>query len=72
MYQCSVCGLGVLVRELETPIRACNCTIKKERKPENKKEKFLSFFGKKYFIERLAPISMIMEASLEGKSTLKG
>lgn len=26
MYKCSVCGKGVLVKDLPVPIRACNCT----------------------------------------------
>lgn len=26
MYKCSVCGKGVLVKDLIEPIRACNCT----------------------------------------------
>jgi hypothetical protein len=26
MYKCSKCGKGVLVKDLPTPIRACNCT----------------------------------------------
>lgn len=29
MYKCSVCGKGVLVRDLPEPIRACNCTQEK-------------------------------------------
>ena len=26
MYKCSVCGAGVLVKDLPEPIRKCNCT----------------------------------------------
>lgn len=29
MYKCSVCGKGVLVKDLPEPIRACNCTQEK-------------------------------------------
>lgn len=57
MYKCSVCGLGVLVRELETPIRACNCTITEIKEGIE--------------IKRLAPIIVDMQSTLEGKSSIK-
>lgn len=68
MYKCSVCGKGVLVRDLPAPIRICKCTVKKERKPEGFVEKLKAFFGKKYYIERLAPISCDMDGHAYGKS----
>lgn len=58
MYKCSVCGLGVLVRELESPIRACDCTITETKEGIE--------------IKRLAPITIDMQSNLEGKSSMKG
>ena len=58
MYKCSVCGLGVLIRELETPVRACNCTTK------------IIVDG----VEVIKPATIIvtMNANLEGNSSIKG
>ena len=58
MYQCSICGLGVLVRELETPVRACNCT------------QTVIIDGVE--ITKPATIIVKMNANLEGNSSIKG
>lgn len=58
MYQCSICGLGVLVRGLETPVRACNCT------------QTVVVYGVE--ITKPATIIMTMNANLEGNSSIKG
>lgn len=68
MYRCSKCGKGVLVTCLPSPVRACKCTVLKERKAITKLEKFLSFFGKKFYIEKLAPISLDIKATASGYS----
>lgn len=56
MYVCSKCNLGVLVRDLETPIRACNCMIT------------VVIDGVE--ITRPAPIITLMDSRIEGKSSL--
>ena len=72
MYKCSVCGLGVLVRDLPEPIRKCKCVVLKERKPITFIEKVKAFFGKKFYIEKLAPITCDMNAHAKGSSQFSG
>ena len=54
MYKCSKCGKGVLVKDLQEPIRACNC----------KQEVIVN--GKK--VEKPSAIIMEMEGHAYGKS----
>lgn len=70
-YKCSECGLGVLVTGLPEPIRKCNCLIAVERLPKNKLEKFKSWFGKKFYYYKKAPIICDMEAYAYGKGSVK-
>ena len=72
MYKCSKCGLGVLVTGFPSPIKICNCEQKVEVKPKGFRQKFLSFFGKKFFITKEASIICDMSAVAEGKSKIKG
>ncbi len=69
MYRCSKCKLGVLVKGLSQPIRACSCTVKVERFPETFWEKVLYIFGKKFFLEKKAPIICEMDSTVISKST---
>lgn len=57
MYKCSVCGKGVLVKDLPEPIRACNCT----------QEKVVN--GEK--VIKPSSIIMDMEATAYGRSQFK-
>jgi hypothetical protein len=58
MYKCSVCGKGVLVKDLPEPIRACNCT----------QEKIIN--GEK--VIKLSSIILDMNATAFGKSKVNG
>jgi len=68
MYKCGKCGMGVLVKDLPSPIRVCKCMVSVERKPITFIEKIKSFFGKKFYTEKQAPIIMEMEGKAYGKS----
>lgn len=68
MYKCGTCGMGIMVKDLPEPIRLCKCTRIVERKPSTKLEKFLSFFGKKYFITKPSVIVCGMEGHAKGSS----
>jgi hypothetical protein len=68
MYQCSKCGLGVLVVGLESPIRACNCKVKVLRDPVTFWEKVFYIFGKKHYLEKNAPITFNMSSTIQGRS----
>jgi hypothetical protein len=72
MYKCGKCGMGVLVKDLPLPIRACNCKVSIERKPVTILEKVKSFFGKKFYTEKLAPIVTDIAGTAYGRSQFNG
>lgn len=71
-YKCENCGKGILVEGVLEPIRACKCTRKVLRLPNTKLEKFLSFFGKKYYNIIPSKIIVGLSSSLIGTCKLKG
>jgi len=57
MYKCSVCGKGVLVKDLPEPVRACNC--KREVVVDGK------------LVEKPSAIILDMEGTAYGRSQFK-
>ena len=68
MYNCSKCGLGVIVLSNGELIRACTCKVLTIRKPITFLEKFKSFFGKKYYNEKNASVICSIEGHAKGSS----
>lgn len=71
MYKCSKCNLEVIVLSDGKTIRACTCKVNSPRLPITNLEKFLSFFGKKYFVEKNASVVMDLNATAKGRSQFR-
>ncbi len=67
MYRCKKCNYPAVILN-ESVVKTCNCKVHVLRTPITFWEKFFSIFGKKFYMERNAPVVFDMQTTIKGKS----